>query len=136
MSNTKHMLIAIINAVAMFAAILISIGCFENVSRIINANNSVAFFSLLLMVFPLVFVPLVNRFAVGKDRNIIKRKVTVVSLLIYIGLSITFIISMLMGIIAVNDPLDVAAAGICMAWYTICIIAVAVFYFFQSRFQK
>lgn len=135
MFSIKHILIAIINAVAMFTAILISVGCFESVSKIVNANNAVPFFSILMMVFPLVFVPFVNRLAIGKNGNIVKRKVTVISLLIYFGLSITLLVLMQTRIITINDPLDSAVVGICMVWYIFCLIVIAAFYSFRRKSQ-
>lgn len=135
MFSIKHILIAIINAVAMFTAILISVGCFESVSKIVNANNAVPFFSILMMVFPLVFVPFVNRLAIGKNGNIVKRKVTVISLLIYFGLSIALLVLMQTRTITINDPLDLAVVIICAAWYTFCLIAIAAFYYFQHKSQ-
>lgn len=135
MFKTKHILTAIISAVAMFTAILISVGCFDSVSKIINADDAVPFFGMLMIVFPLVFVPFANRLAAGKNENIVKRKITVISLLIFFGLSIALLVLMQTRTITINDPLDLAVVIICAAWYTFCLIAIAAFYFFQHKSQ-
>lgn len=114
-------------------AILISVGCFDSVSRIINADNAVPFFGLLMLAFPLVLVPLVNRLSVGKNESIIKRKITVITLLIYFVSAVALMVLMQTKIITINDPLDLAVVGICAAWYIFCLIIIAVFYSFQRK---
>lgn len=133
MLKNRHILTSVINAAAMFMAILISVGCFDSVSRIINADNAVPFFGLLMLAFPLVLVPLVNRLSVGKNESIIKRKITVITLLIYFVSAVALMVLMQTKIITINDPLDLAVVGICAAWYIFCLIIIAVFYSFQRK---
>ncbi len=135
MFKTKYILTAIINAVVMFTAILISVGCFDNISRIINADNAVPFFGLLMLVLPFVFIPFANRLSAGKNENIVKSKITVISLLIFLGLSIALLALMQARTITINDPLDLAAVSICAAWYIFCLIAIAALYYFQHKSQ-